>query len=286
MEHEMEPAGGQDHGTTKSFGSFDEVDSEVSSRLQASTSFTSSGGGGAYGGAYGSSPPARGSSRSGFYSNILANVNKKLWADQSTVPTPEEALRHAEAALLPLRESKGQPSPTDEPEEPVELVEVRMGADSTPPKALPVLTDSAGRRYVSITIHRCSRGLGLLPARSNNEKTICLAGSPGLRESGCSEDFVWVRSPEFTSLAEYLRQFLFFFDSPKWAGLIFDRMDDMTLPRYQCVVVDDHWRDCWTVLAQKFPLMCMAYRRNLGGKAAPHLKFGAGLRCASEKTDE
>ena len=49
-------------------------DSEVSILLQASTSFTSSGGGGAYGGAYGSSPPARGSSRSGFYSNILANV--------------------------------------------------------------------------------------------------------------------------------------------------------------------------------------------------------------------
>jgi hypothetical protein len=121
---------------------------------------------------------------------------------------------------------------------------------------------------VSITIHRCSRGLGLLPARS------------GIDEDG-DEAFVWVRSPEFTSLAEYLRQFLLFFDSAKWAGLIFDRIDDMMLPRYQCLVLEDYWRDCWTILAQKFPLMCMAYRRNLGGKAAPHLKFGAGLRAAA-----
>jgi hypothetical protein len=216
-----------------------------------------------------SSPRSRGKNRSGFYSNILANVNKKLWSDQSNMPTPEEALRQAEAVLLPLRDSKGPQKGADEDsqEEPA-LVEVRMGADSTPPKALPVLTDSIGRRFVSITIHRCSRGLGLLPARSGNE------------EDG-EDAFVWVRSPEFTSLAEYLRQFLLFFDSPKWAGLIFDRIDDTMLPRYQCLVLDDYWRDCWILLAQKFPLMCMAYRRNLGGKAAPHLKFGAGLRSAA-----
>jgi hypothetical protein len=207
-------------------------------------------------------------SRSGFYTNILANVNKKLWSDESTVPTPEEVLRQAEAVLLPLTDSKGPQGTSDEPHDDSDLVEVRMGSDSTPPKALPVLTDSLGRRFVSITIHRCSRGLGLLPARSST----CPEGE---------DAFVWVRSPEFTSLAEYLRQFLRFFDSPKWAGLIFDRMDDIVLPRYQCVVLDDHWRDCWTILAQKFPLMCMAYRRNLGGKAAPHLKFGAGLRSAT-----
>jgi hypothetical protein len=213
------------------------------------------------------SSPRDKKSRSGFYSNILANVNKKLWSDQSNMPTQEEALRQAEAVLFPPSPAQGTKDADEEEVEESALTEVRMGADSSPPKALPVLTDSAGRRFVSITIHRCSRGLGLLPARSGN-------GTEG------EDDFVWVRSPEFTSLAEYLRQFLRFFDSPKWAGLIFDRMDDTMLPRYQCVVLDDHWRDCWTLLAQKFPLMCMAYRRNLGGKAAPHLKFGAGLRSA------
>jgi hypothetical protein len=48
-------------------------------------------------------------------------------------------------------------------------------------------------------------------------------------------------------------------------------------------VKEEDWRLAWNTLQDPFVLMCAAYRRILGGKSAPHLRFGVPPRRVEDK---
>jgi hypothetical protein len=80
-----------------------------------------------------------------------------------------------------------------------------------------------------------------------------------------------------------MRQFLFFFTNESWDDRIEQVFDGHVLPRYQCTVDEEHWRRCWDTLQTPFNKMCAAYRRILGGKSAPHIRFGVPPRLLDGK---
>jgi hypothetical protein len=83
-----------------------------------------------------------------------------------------------------------------------------------------------------------------------------------------------------------MRQFLFFFTNERWDDRIEQVFDGHVLPRYQCTVREDSWLRCWDALQAPFNKMCAAYRRILGGKSAPHIRFGVPPRLLDGKVPE
>jgi hypothetical protein len=124
--------------------------------------------------------------------------------------------------------------------------------------------EASGQRWVVLMIHRCARGPGLMPVHDDLNTKVSLK---------------WVAPPDCRiTLTHYLQQFLQFFTGERWDSHIKQSFDDHDLPRYQCAVRESHWRACWDALQGPFALMCSAYRRILGGKSTPHLRFGVPPR--------
>jgi hypothetical protein len=102
--------------------------------------------------------------------------------------------------------------------------------------------------------------------------------------TGFSGEIVWLAPPDVhITLTKYMHQFLHYFTGETWEQRILDVFDGNLLPRYQCAVKEEDWRLAWDTLQDPFVLMCAAYRRILGGKSAPHLRFGVPPRSVEDK---
>jgi hypothetical protein len=143
---------------------------------------------------------------------------------------------------------------------------VKLQNEEPDAQKIHVSVDKFGRRFVVLMIHRCGRGPGLLPV------------------TGFSGEIVWLAPPDVhITLTKYMHQFLGYFTGESWEERIIDVFDGNFLPRYQCAVKQEDWRLAWDTLQEPFVLMCAAYRRILGGKSAPHLRFGVPPRSVEDK---
>jgi hypothetical protein len=143
---------------------------------------------------------------------------------------------------------------------------VKLQNEEPDPQKIHVAVDKLGRRFVVLMIHRCGRGPGMLPV------------------TGFSGEIVWLAPPDIhITLTKYMHQFLGYFTGESWEERIIDVFDGNLLPRYQCAVREEDWRPAWNTLQDPFVLMCAAYRRILGGKSAPHLRFGVPPRRVEDK---
>jgi hypothetical protein len=143
---------------------------------------------------------------------------------------------------------------------------VKLQNEEPDVKKIHIAVDELGRRFVVLMIHRCGRGPGMLPV------------------TGFSGEIVWLAPPDIhITLTKYMHQFLGYFTGESWEERILDVFDGNLLPRYQCAVREEDWRAAWDTLQEPFMLMCAAYRRILGGKSAPHLRFGVPPRSVEDK---
>jgi hypothetical protein len=143
---------------------------------------------------------------------------------------------------------------------------VKLQNEEPDPQKIHVAVDKLGRRFVVLMIHRCGRGPGMLPV------------------TGFAGEIVWLAPPDVhITLTKYMHQFLGYFTGESWESRIIDVFDGNLLPRYQCAVKEEDWRLAWNTLQEPFVLMCAAYRRILGGKSAPHLRFGVPARRVEDK---
>jgi hypothetical protein len=222
----------------------------------------------------------------GWIVSALARVNLRLAEPNPFPELPISSLsinpKRTEETGIPLtlngggRNGKRAPKEQQEPTKDEKLVAswpqtfegVKLQASGVPDEAqIYRAIEASGRRWVVLMIHRCGRGPGLLPV------TKSLNSEP-----------VWVAPPDIRiTLAEYMRQFLFFFTNESWDDRIEQVFDGHVLPRYQCTVQEEHWRRCWDTLQTPFNKMCAAYRRILGGKSAPHIRFGVPPRLLDGK---
>jgi len=102
--------------------------------------------------------------------------------------------------------------------------------------------------------------------------------------TGFTGEIVWLAPPDIhITLTKYMHQFLGYFTGESWEERIVDVFDGSLLPRYQCAVKEEDWRLAWDTLQEPFIVMCAAYRRILGGKSAPHLRFGVPARRVEDK---
>jgi hypothetical protein len=143
---------------------------------------------------------------------------------------------------------------------------VKLQNEEPDAQKIHIAVDKLGRRFVVLMIHRCGRGPGMLPV------------------TGFSGEIVWLAPPDVhITLTKYMHQFLGYFTGESWEKRIIDVFDGNLLPRYQCAVKEEDWRLAWDTLQEPFVLMCAAYRRILGGKSAPHLRFGVPPRSVDDK---
>ena len=143
---------------------------------------------------------------------------------------------------------------------------VKLQNEEPDPQKIHIAVDRLGRRFVVLMIHRCGRGPGMLPV------------------TGFTGEIVWLAPPDIhITLTKYMHQFLGYFTGESWEDRIVDVFDGSLLPRYQCAVKESDWRLAWDTLQEPFIVMCAAYRRILGGKSAPHLRFGVPPRSVEDK---
>jgi hypothetical protein len=203
---------------------------------------------------------------------------RQVWLQNGRMPSNQDVSRAG-----PVRDScsrdrewgaAGRPSWRNKHEKPVPKPQplpqtfegVKLQNEEPDEQKIHIAVDKLGRRFVVLMIHRCGRGPGMLPV------------------TGFSGEIVWLAPPDVhITLTKYMQQFLGYFTGESWDERIIDVFDGSLLPRYQCALKEEDWRLAWKTLQEPFVLMCAAYRRILGGKSAPHLRFGVPPRSVEDK---